>query len=171
MLGIVALVLTLGTAVYAQGPGWGGGYGMGPGMMGPGWGGGYGMGPGMMGPGWGGGYGMGPGMMGGYGGGYGMGPGMMGPGYGGGYYGMGPGMMGPGWGGRQGYGQGYGLSEECQKYFDESAGMRKELNSKRFDYFEALRNPKTKPEEVTKLEKEIWDLQKEIYSKAPAACR
>ena len=41
-------------------PGWGYGYGMGPGMMG----GGYGMGPGMM---WGGGYG-----------GYGMGPGMMG---------------------------------------------------------------------------------------------
>ncbi len=184
MLGIVALILTFGAAVYAQGPGMMGGYGMGPGMMGPGYGGGYGMGPGMMGgygggygmgpgmmgPGWGGGYGMGPGMMGGYGNGYGRGPGMMGPGWGGGY-GMGPGMMGPGWGGRQGYGQGYGQSEECQKYFDETAGMRKELNNKRFDYYEALRNPKTKPEEVTKLEKEIWELQQKIYSKAPAACR
>ncbi|MBZ0094405.1 MAG: periplasmic heavy metal sensor, partial [Sulfuricella sp.] len=49
-----------------------------PGMMG-GYGGGYGMGPGMMG---GYGYGMGPGMMGGYG--HGMGPGMMG-----GYWGSG----------------------------------------------------------------------------------
>ncbi|MFB3925028.1 MAG: hypothetical protein ACE14T_03160 [Syntrophales bacterium] len=44
-----------------MGPGYGGGYGMGPGMMGPGYGRGYGMGPGMMGPGYGGGYGMGPG--------------------------------------------------------------------------------------------------------------
>ena len=46
-----------------EAPGWGCGYGMGPGMMGGGEG-GYGMGPGMM---WGGGYGgnaMGPGMMG-----------------------------------------------------------------------------------------------------------
>ncbi len=125
--------------------------------VGTGYGGGYGMGPGMMGRG----YGGGPG----WGGGYGMGPGMMGQGYGGGY------GMGPGWGARQGYGQDYGQSEECQKYFDESAGMRKELNNKRFDYFEALRNPKTKPEQVSKLEKEIWELQKEIYSKAPAACR
>jgi hypothetical protein len=125
-------------------------YGQGPGM----WGGGYGMGPGMMGPGWG---GYGPGMMGGYG---------MGPGYGGGYgYGMGPGMMGPGWR------QGYGLNEECQKYLDETAGMRKELNNKRFEYFEAMRNPKTKPEELTRLEKEVWELQQKIYSKAPAVCR
>ena len=80
---------------------------------------------------------------------------------------MGPGMMGPGWGARQGY----GLSEECQKYFDESAGMRKELHVKQFEYSEALRNPKTKPEHVTKLEKEIWDLQKEIYTNAPRSCR
>ncbi len=59
----------------------------GPGMMG-GYGGGCGMGPGMMMGGTG--YGMGPGMMGGMG----MGPGMMG-GYG---MGMGPGMMGGYWG-------------------------------------------------------------------------
>jgi len=39
-----------------MGPGYGQGYGMGPGMMGPGYGQGYGMGPGMMGPG----YGYGP---------------------------------------------------------------------------------------------------------------
>ena len=36
MLGIVALILTIGTVVYCQGPGmWGGGYGRGPGMIGP----------------------------------------------------------------------------------------------------------------------------------------
>ncbi len=166
ILGVVALVLSIGAGVYAQGPGmWGGGYGMGPGMMGPGWRGGYGMGPGMMGGGYGYGMGMGPGMM-GYGmmgppcGGYGMGQGMMGGGYG---YGQG---MGPGWGRNYGY----GLSGECQKYFDETAGMRKELNDKRFNYFEALRNPKTKPEDAGKLEKEIWELQQKIASKAPAAC-
>ncbi len=176
-LGIsLASLLVFAAFAYAQ-PGIGGGgyYGMGPGMMGPGYGGGYGMGPGMMGPGYGGGYGMGPGMMGpGYGGGYGMGPGMMGPGYGGGYGMMGPGwrghgygMMGPGWGGQQGYQP----NAECQKYFDESAGLRKELHTKRFEYFEAMRNPKTTPEAGAKLEKEIWDLQQKIYSKAPANCR
>jgi hypothetical protein len=173
--GAAALFISLSSLAFAQAPMWGGGYGMGPGMMG--WGGGYGMGPGMMGgygygmgPGMMGGYGMGPGMMGGYGygmgpgmrGGYGMGPGTMGRGWGGGY-----GMTGPGWGNRQGY----GYNEECQKYLDESSAMRKELNNKRFEYFEAMRNPKTKPEEVNKLEKEIWDLQQKIYAKAPAACR
>jgi hypothetical protein len=160
----------------AQGPGWWGG-----GMMGGGQG-GYGMGPGMM---WGGqggnycpncgqylgprggygGYGMGgPGMMGGYGG-YGMGPGMMG-GYGG--YGMGPGMMG-GYGG-YGTGPGYGHGEECQKFLDETAGMRKELYDKRFEYSEALRSPKTTTETAAKLEKDIRELQDNIYKKAPQGC-
>ena len=88
-------------------------------------------------------------------GGYGMGPGMMGG------YGMGPGMMGPGY---------YGQSEECQKFFDQNAGLRKELNSKRFDYFEAMRNPKTTPESLSKLEKEIRELQEKIYAKAPQGC-
>jgi hypothetical protein len=100
---------------------------------------------------------MGPGMMGrgGIMGGYGMGPGMMGG------YGMGPGMMGPG---------SYGQSEECQKFFDQNAGLRKELNNKRFDYFEAARNPKTTTESLSKLEKEIHDLQEKIYAKVPQGC-
>jgi hypothetical protein len=109
-----------------------------------------------------GGYGMmGPGY-----GGYGMGPGMM-HGYGRGGYGMGPGMM---WGG---YGRGPGnfqQSEECQKFFDQNAGLRKELNDKRFDYFEAMRNPKTTGESLAKIEKEIRDLQEKIYAKAPQSC-
>ena len=146
-------------------------YAQGPGMMGPGYG-GYGMGPGMMGggqQGWQycpycgqqfgqGGYHMGPGMMGQ--GGYGMGSGMMG-GYGRGGYGMGPGMMGPGY---------YGQSEACQKFLDENAGLRKELNTKRFEYFEAVRNPKTTAESAAKVEKELRDLQEKLYSKAPQGC-
>ena len=110
-------------------------------------GGGYGMGPGMMG----GGYGMGPGMM---GGGYGMGPGMMGGGYG-----MGPGMMGY-----------YAQSPECQKFFDDTAKLRKELHDKRFEYFETLRNPKTTRETAAKLVTEMKELQEKIYSKGPFGC-
>ena len=108
---------------------------------------------------------MGPWMMGpGYGYGYGMGPGMMGPGYGRGY-GMGPWMMGPG------YGHGrYGQSEECQKFLDDSAGLRKELYNKRFEYFETMRNPQSTPESVEKLAKEISELQEKIYSDAPQGC-
>jgi hypothetical protein len=141
----------------AQGPGWWGGgqggYGMGPGMMWGGQGGNYCPNCGQyLGPRGGyGGYGMGPGMMGGYGG-YGMGPGMMG-GYGG--YGTGP---------------GYAQSEECQKFLDETAGMRKELYNKRFEYSEALRSPKTTTETVANLEKEIRELQDNIYKKAPQGC-
>jgi hypothetical protein len=114
--------------------------------------GGYGMGPGMMR-----GYGMGRGMMGGYG----MGPGMMRG------YGMGPGMMG-------GYGMGpgfYGLSGECQKFYDDTVKLRKELHDKRFEYFEAVRNPKTTVGNLTDLQEEMKELQEKIYSKAPLGCQ
>lgn len=102
------------------------------------------------GPGWfGGGH-----MMGGTGyGGMMMGPGMMGG------YGMGPGMMG--WSGTN---RGYGYD---QKFLDETRDLRKELHEKRFEYFEALRNPETTPETVTKLEKEITELQQKLHEKAP----
>jgi hypothetical protein len=119
---------------------------------------GYGMGPGRH-HGW----GMGPGMM---GRGYGMGPGMMGP-----EYGVGPGMMYGERGMGPGRGYGYGRSEECQKYLDETSDLRKQLHTKRFEYSEALRNPKTKPESLVKLEKEIYELQDKIYKKAPPECR
>jgi Cytochrome C oxidase, cbb3-type, subunit III len=101
------------------------------------------------------GYGRGRGMMGGYG----MGHGMMGG------YGMGPGMMGGGMMGR------YYNSEECQKFLDETTGLRKELHDKRFEYSEAYRNPKTTAETIVQLEREIYDLQKKIYAKAPLGCR
>ena len=108
-------------------------YGMSPGMM---WGGGNGMGPGMMGGGY------GPGMMGGYGG-YGMGPGMMG-GYGGmgmmgGGYGMGPGMM-------MGYGalNGLDLSDEqrakIDKIFDAERKQHWSVMGKMMDEQNKLRD-------------------------------
>ncbi len=123
------------------------GYGMmGSGMM---------MGPGIKG------YGMmEPGMM--------MGPGMMGPGMMGHHGMMGPGVMGPG---MMGYGMRPGMwgysAETYQKFLNETADLRKELHNKRFEYFEALRNPDTKPETITGIEKEIQGLQSKIYEKAP----
>lgn len=75
-------------------------------------------------------------------------------------------MMGPGWQGRGGANQ----SEECQKFLNDTASMRKDLFSKRFEYFEALRNPKTTADQAAKMEKEIWEMQQKIYSQAPRVC-
>ena len=133
---------------------------MGHGMMGSGMGHGM-MGRGMMGRGM-----MGSGMMG-----CGMGSGMMGRGM------MGCGMMGRG---MMGCGMGSGMmgsgmagcgmmgynAESYQKFLDETAGLRKELHNKKFEYFEAIRNPKTKTGTITKLEKEIQELQTSIYEKS-----
>jgi hypothetical protein len=149
-LGVLAIVLAFNIPVHAQGYGYG--YGMGPGMMG-GYGGygGYGMGPGMMG-----GYGYGPGM-GGYGG-YGMGPGMMGGyGYGGGY--------GPG----AGYGP-HPQSQACHTFLNETQGLRKDLVEKRFEYSEAMRNPKMTTEDLAALQKQIDALQEKIQAKNTQGC-
>jgi hypothetical protein len=100
---------------------------------------------------------------GGWGGGY-----MMGPGYGGYMMGAGYGghMMGPGYGGAMmGWrGPGYGTDT---KFMDETAGLRKELHDKKFEYFEASRNPETDPGRLTKLENELAELQTKIREKAP----
>jgi len=121
---------------------------------------------GMMGYGMMGGYGMGSGMMGGYG----MGPGMMGYGTCPGYGMTGPGMMGMMHPGMMGYGGcgmmwGYG-AERYQKFLDETVDLRRQLNSKTFEYYEALRDPKTKTEDIVELQKEIQELQRKIYEKA-----
>jgi Spy/CpxP family protein refolding chaperone len=139
-------------------PGYGGGYGMGPGMMG-----GYG-------PGYGGGYGMGPGMMGGYGGGYGMGPGMMGgygPGYGGGY-GMGPGMMG-GWGGGMGPWAMLNLSDaqnaQLEKIWTESMTKQRAFMRQMWDAHEKLedlyRAEKRDPAAIGKAYSKLSDLERQ----------
>lgn len=91
-------------------------------------------------------YGHGMGGWGGYGMGFGYGGHMMGYGH------MGP-MMG-----------GYGYD---QKFLDETRELRKQLHEKMFEYQEAIRDPKTTPETVTALEKEIYELKEKIYDKSP----
>lgn len=83
-------------------------------------------------------------------------------------------------GGHQGYMSGYHMmdpgysghmrgwtSENDQKFLNETSDLRKELNDKKFEYFEAVRDPETKTETVTKLERDIRDLEDKIYQKAP----
>ncbi len=151
------LIISMAVAVDAQGRrGWDGeNYNYCPhcgAYLGPGGDYGYGMGPGMMGGGY---YGPGRGMM---GGGYGMGPG--------------PGMMG------RGYGPGYGRyqepayrgSDECRKFFDETVKERKNLELKRFEYYEAMRDPGTDAETIGRLARELHEIRQEIAKKAPAGC-
>ncbi|MEW6586490.1 MAG: hypothetical protein AB1442_12880 [Nitrospirota bacterium] len=141
LLAVVAII-AIGTFVYAQEAGtMGGGQGQ-QGWYCPNCG--QWMGPGMMGRGMMGGGMMGGGMMGG---------GMMGGGM------MGRGMMGSGM-----------MTEECQKFLNDTSGDRKKIADKRFEYFEAMRNPKTTPETAGKLEKEIYDMQQKLYMKTPQGC-
>lgn len=110
------------------------------------------------------GYGQAPG----YGPGYGMGPyGTMHPGMG--NYCFQPGMGGPeyqpGFGGWQG-----ARNKACGKFLDETSALRKEFNFKRFDYMEALRATDTKPEDLTRMAKELRDLQEKIHVKNPLNC-
>ncbi len=81
---------------------------------------------------------------------------------------MGGGMMGGGMMGGMGM-MGRGMGPKEQKFLDGTVSIRKEFNQKRFEYFEALRNPKTTPESLTKLEKELLELQKKIYEKGRPA--
>jgi hypothetical protein len=110
-------------------------------------------------------------MMGGYGGhmmGQGYGGHMMGQGYGGHMMGQGYGghMMGPGYGGhmKDREGPGYGADKE---FLDETADLRKALHEKKFEYFEASRNPETDPATLTKLDKELYEIKSKIREKAP----
>jgi hypothetical protein len=94
---------------------------------------------------------------------YAQGPGWHGgnqcPCYGDGYH-----MKGAGYGGPIMKWRGGGYD---QKFLDETVGLRKELHEKRFDYFEAKRNPKTDPETVVNLGREIGELRDKLHSKAP----
>lgn len=111
-----------------------------------------------------------------------MGGGMMGSGHMGGMMGQGhmggSGMMGQGhMGGMMGSGHmggmmgGYGYRgnnpEAYQKYMDDTAGLRKQLHNKMFEYREVLRDPDAKRKSILKLEKEMMDLKWKIYEMAP----
>jgi hypothetical protein len=83
--------------------------------------------------------------------------------------------MGSGYGGHMGYGDGGHMMGRTgsydQKFLDETADERKELHQKKFEYMEAVRDPKTDEKTVTKLEKEITGLQEKLYAKAPRTAR
>jgi hypothetical protein len=165
---MVVTLLAIGAAAYAHGPGWWGGRS----MMGSGYG------NHMMGPGYGeqmgSGYGnhmMGPGCGGQMGSGYsnhmtgpGCGDHMMGSGYS-------NHMTGPDYGDHM-MGSGYGrhmmgwTGTSHQKFLDETADVRKDLHDKRFEYFEAVRNPEADTETIAKLEKEIGELQAKLFENA-----
>jgi hypothetical protein len=118
----------------------------------------------------------------------GMGPGMGMMGMGGGMMGssmMGGGMMGMG----RGLGKGLGhilnpcamlmvdplnpaVKEHLSKpdvkaFLDATKDTRRNLLLRKFDYFEAARNPETKPEDLLKLKQEIRKLQADLFLKAP----
>ncbi len=80
---------------------------------------------------------------------------MMGSGYGGH-------MMGPGYG----RGGGPGLKAD-QEFLDKTVEMRKALHSKKFEYREAVRDPETTNKELTRIEKEIFDIQTNIREIGP----
>ena len=102
------------------------------------------------------------------------------PGYGPGFR-TGPGMMsgsgmerGPGHGGMGpdlwGYHYTKRMTANCEKFLDDTVQFRKEYFSKRFDYYEALRNPKTTAEVLGKLEAEMADLNQKVWAKNPHGC-
>ena len=114
-------------------------------------------------------YAMGPDMMDGEG----MGPGMMRG------YGMGTDRMGGAYGYRHrmprrgncygfGYGPGRNPADQAkfQKFLDETREMRKKLLLLRFDYREKLRNPATTMQDLFDMQKDMFELQRQIREKA-----
>ncbi len=89
----------------------------------------------------------------------------------------GMGMMGHGMMGKGMMGRGMGMmggkvcmnsdSPECKKFLDETTEIRKALHIKKFEYFEAKRNPDTPKETLEKLLKDIKKLKIQLYEKMP----
>jgi len=90
-----------------------------------------------------------------------MGSGMMGPGM------MGGGMMGQGMMGGMGMMGGIYFNPQVRKFLDETVEMRRTLLLKRFEYFEAVRNPDTPTETIMKLTQELRKIMSQLYEKAP----
>ena len=78
-------------------------------------------------------------------------------------------MMGQDYGGHMGNrtGAGYGARQTDQKFLDETADLRRDLHEKRFEYFEAQRDPDTTNKTLANLEKEITGIQEKLYENAP----
>jgi hypothetical protein len=75
-------------------------------------------------------------------------------------------MMSQGYGGHM-RGWGAPTTGTDRAFLDETTDVRKEIHEKRFEYFEARRNPETTTETLTALEREIGELQEKLYAKAP----
>ncbi len=84
-------------------------------------------------------------------------------------------MTGAGYGGHMMSGQsaeqvmgrsGPGFKHD-QKFLDETADLRKALHNKRFEYFEARRDPETTAESIAELEKEMREIQEKMHEKSP----
>lgn len=78
---------------------------------------------------------------------------------------------------RPGYGRSYERgyaprpqSEACQAFLNETQGVHRELHDKRFEYREAIRNPKTTPETLSSIDKQIVDLRWKIQAKNTQGC-
>ncbi len=69
---------------------------------------------------------------------------------------MGPGMM-----------KDYWSKPEVKKFLDETKDLRKSLHMKKFEYMEALRNPDTPKETLTKLRQDMKKLKIQLFEKAP----
>ena len=81
-------------------------------------------------------------------------------------------MMGPGYGNHM-MGNGHMMGQmggggpQDQKFLDDTADLRKELHNKKFEYFETVRSNDAKPEMISKMEKDIFDIQQKIRDKSP----
>jgi len=60
-----------------------------------------------------------------------------------------------------------GTPKEYEKYMDDTTDLRKKLHDKEFEYFEIIRKRDVKRKTIMDLEKEMRDLQWQIYEKAP----
>jgi hypothetical protein len=64
----------------------------------------------------------------------------------------------------------YWQTAECQKFYDETRDLRKQLHDMEFEYFEASRNPKTLGGSLQKIESDLQELNKKINAQAPIGC-
>lgn len=57
-------------------------------------------------------------------------------------------------------------AENQQKFMDASKEMRHNMHMMRFEYMEAMRNPKTTLEDLAAMEQKMLDIRKEMMKKA-----
>ena len=88
-----------------------------------------------------------------------------GPGGGGGGHMMDQGHRGQMMGG---YGRGGGPDLKAdQEFLDKTVELRKTFHEKKFEYREAVRDPETTNKELTKIEREMFDIKSKIREIAP----